>query len=29
MMDIDALELFVKANPTVVPGTLNRITRVN
>jgi 5'-nucleotidase len=29
MMDIDALELFVKNNPTVVPGTLNRITRVN
>jgi len=29
MMDIDALELFVKNNPTLVPGTMNRITRVN
>jgi len=29
MMDVDALEAFVKANPTVAPGTLNRITRLN
>ena len=29
MMDIDALEAYVKANPTLVPGTLNRIARVN
>ena len=28
MMDVDALELFVKANPTLAPGPLNRITRV-
>ncbi len=29
MMDVDALELFVKANPTLVPGPLTRITRLN
>ena len=29
VMDIDALEAFVKANPTLVPGTLDRIARVN
>lgn len=29
MMDIDALEAFVMANPTITPGTLNRITRLN
>ena len=29
IMDVDALELFVKNNPGLVPGPLNRITRVN
>jgi 5'-nucleotidase len=29
MMDVDALEAFVKANPTVAPGPLDRITRLN
>ncbi len=29
MMDVDALEQFVKANPLLVPGPLDRITRVN
>ncbi len=29
VMDIDALEQFVKRNPTIAPGTLNRITRLN
>lgn len=29
MMDIDALELYVKANPALAPGELNRITRLN
>ncbi len=29
MMDVDAFELFVKANPTLAPGPLNRITRLN
>lgn len=29
MMDIDALEAYVKANPTLAPGTLNRIARLN
>ncbi len=29
MMDIDALELFVKSNPTLAPGALNRVTRLN
>ncbi|MBA4174971.1 MAG: bifunctional metallophosphatase/5'-nucleotidase [Leptothrix sp. (in: Bacteria)] len=29
MMDVDALELYVKANPTLAPGPLNRITRLN
>jgi len=29
MMDVDALELFVKNNPSIAPGTLDRITRLN
>lgn len=29
MMDIDALEAFVKANPTLAPGLPNRVTRLN
>ena len=29
MMDIDAFELFVKANPSLMPGPLDRIMRVN
>nr|MBP6766081.1 5'-nucleotidase C-terminal domain-containing protein [Rubrivivax sp.] len=29
IMDVDALELYLKANPTLVPGPLNRITRLN
>jgi 5'-nucleotidase len=29
MMDVDALEAFVKAGPPVGPGPLNRITRLN
>ena len=29
MMDIDALEAYVKANPTLAPGALNRIARLN
>ena len=29
MMDVDALEAYVKANPTVAPGALNRIARLN
>ena len=29
MMDVDALEAYVKSNPTVAPGALNRITRLN
>ena len=29
VMDIDALEAFVKANPTLAPGPLDRISRVN
>ena len=29
MMDIDALEAFVRANPEIRPGTLNRVTRLN
>ncbi len=29
MMDVDALEQYVKANPTLVPGALDRITRLN
>jgi 5'-nucleotidase len=29
MMDVDALEAYVKARPTLGPGPLNRITRVN
>ncbi len=28
-MDIDALEAFVKANPGVAPGTLDRVQRLN
>jgi 5'-nucleotidase len=29
MMDVDAFEQFLKANPTLVPGALDRITRLN
>jgi 5'-nucleotidase len=29
IMDVDALELFVKDNPLLVPGPLDRITRLN
>ncbi len=29
VMDVDALEAFVKANPTLAPGPLDRISRVN
>lgn len=29
MMDVDALELFVKSNPKLEPGSLNRIARLN
>jgi 5'-nucleotidase len=29
MMDIDALEAFVKANPTLAPGLPDRVTRLN
>ena len=29
MMDVDALEAFLKANPTIVPGPLDRVTRLN
>ena len=29
MMDVDALEQFVKNNPTLEPGTLDRIVRLN
>ena len=29
IMDVDALELFMKANPLLVPGPLDRITRLN
>jgi hypothetical protein len=29
MMDVDALELFVKNNPTLAPGPLDRVTRLN
>lgn len=29
MMDVDALEAYVKANPTLVPQPLNRIARLN
>jgi 5'-nucleotidase len=29
IMDVDALELYVKANPTLTPGTLDRIARLN
>jgi 5'-nucleotidase len=29
MMDVDALELYVQAHPTLAPGSLARITRLN
>ena len=29
IMDVDALELYVKANPMLLPGKLDRITRLN
>ncbi len=29
MMDVDAFEQYLKANPTLVPGALDRITRLN
>ena len=29
MMDIDAFELFVKKNPSLMPGPLDRVTRMN
>jgi 5'-nucleotidase len=29
MMDIDALEAFVKRHPTLEPGALDRIARLN
>ena len=29
MMDIDAFEAYVKANPTLSPGPLDRVTRLN
>jgi 5'-nucleotidase len=29
VMDVDALEAYVKANPTLAPGPLDRITRLN
>lgn len=29
MMDVDALEAFVKANPAIAPGAPNRIARLN
>jgi 5'-nucleotidase len=29
VMDLDALEAYFKANPTLVPGALDRITRLN
>jgi 5'-nucleotidase len=29
MMDVDALELFVKNNPSVAPGPLDRVVRLN
>ena len=29
MMDVDALELYVKNNPTLAPGPLDRIVRLN
>jgi len=28
-MDVDALELYLKANPGLAPGALDRITRLN
>ena len=29
MMDIDAFEAYVKAHPTLAPGALDRIVRLN
>ena len=29
MMDVDALELYIKNNPGLVPGALNRISKLN
>ena len=29
MMDIDAFELFVKNNPSLMPGPLDRVMRMN
>ena len=29
IMDVDALELYVKANPTLAPGPLDRVIRTN
>jgi 5'-nucleotidase len=29
MMDVDALELYVKNNPGLKPGTQTRVTRLN
>jgi 5'-nucleotidase len=29
MMDVDAFEAYVKANPALMPGALNRVTRLN
>ena len=29
MMDVDAFELFVKNNPSLMPGPLDRVTRMN
>jgi 5'-nucleotidase len=29
VMDVDALEAFVRANPQLAPGPLDRISRVN
>ena len=29
MMDIDAFELFIKNNPGLMPGVLDRVTRLN
>ena len=29
MMDVDALELYIKRHPGLVPGPLDRITRLD
>ena len=29
MMDVDALELYVRNNPTLAPGPLDRVLRLN